>query len=134
MKRLFWVGVGVAVAVVATKKWRELKEQPGVTGTAAGFAESVAKQAGDRAAALSGALWERATHSAREFVDEFRVASAEREQELRESLLAETQGSEEDLRRRRAESARHRSAAARSTADADEDAFAGDEEHLGYEF
>lgn len=138
--------MGVTTAVVAAKKWRELKDKPGVPGKIAHVAESVAQKAGEKAAVLGGAVWARASASAKEFVDEFRVASRMREAELAQSLLAETQGSEEDLRARRDAAAskraasESRAAAQRARKSADKsgepvvDEFEGDEDALGYQF
>lgn len=72
MRRLFWVGVGAAVTVVAVRRGRGLVEQYAPAGT------------GD---AVDGAL--RVTRALRAARDDFRTGVAEREAELLEALVGD---------------------------------------------
>ena len=90
MKRLFWVGTGVALTVFVMVKGRKmvLKYTP----------EAVAQRASAQASEFSG----RASSAVGGFWGEFRDAFAECEAELKSALLAETQGTLEDVKARRA--------------------------------
>ncbi|WP_142110978.1 hypothetical protein [Rarobacter incanus] len=152
----------MAAAVFAAKKWRELTEEPGTTGSAARLAESLAGDLAKRAGDAGKVGLQKATAGAREFVTEFKRARAERETELAVSLLAESQGSVDELRARRAAAraaadggtgwggdaartptnpaptptspAPTRNQKSAANANGGPDPFAGDEEHVGYEF
>ena len=128
MKRLFWVGTGVALTVFVIVKGRKivLRYTP----------EAVAERATAQAADFS----QRATSAAGGFLADFKSAFAEREEDLMRSLLAETQGSLEELK------ARHAARKTQSTPHANADltkppATAADfpdidpeEQELGYSF
>ena len=86
MRRLFWVGVGAALTVVAVRKGRHLVQQYAPAGS------------GD---ALTGAL--RVGQALRTARDDFRAGVAEREAELLEALVGDV-----DLDELRAEAPRHR--------------------------
>ncbi len=86
MKRLFWVGVGAALTVVAVRRGRGLVEQYAPAGS------------GD---ALTGAL--RVGKALRAARDDFRTGVAEREAELLDALVGDV-----DLDTLRAEAPRHR--------------------------
>ncbi|SNS37988.1 hypothetical protein SAMN06309944_0013 [Micrococcales bacterium KH10] len=132
MKRVFWVGVGVAVTVVAAKKWRELSHRQDAVGSAARLTGAAAEQVGRQLSNAGGALWDRFSGRAGDFVADFKEAATERERQLAQSLLADSQGDVEELKARRAES---RDSATRPSAARRQDSeFAGDEELLGYEF
>jgi hypothetical protein len=115
MRRLFWVGVGVAVTVVVYRRGRRLVRQY-VPATLAQRAEHAATEAGRRAGDV-----------AQEFRARFTEARAAREAELLEALLAEGQADPAQTRARRATGARGATAAGGPATDDDEDA-------LGYSF
>lgn len=76
MRRLFWMGVGAAGAVIVAQRLRQ---------TARRFTpEGVAEQAADAGRRTGAAL--------QEAFGEFRAARAERERELVEALLVEPEG------------------------------------------
>lgn len=79
MRRLVWVGVGVAVTVVVLRQGRKVVRRYGPAAAV------------DDATAKVNDLGQRVTHVVRDFGDEFRAARAAREAELRASLLAEGQ-------------------------------------------
>ncbi len=89
MRRLFWVSTGVALTVFVMVKGRKLV----LAYTPQAVADRVATQATE--------FTDRAQDSASGFLADFREARAAREQELRDSLLADSQGSVADLRARR---------------------------------
>ncbi|WP_265521281.1 hypothetical protein [Oerskovia flava] len=115
MRRVFWVGVGVAITVVVVVKGRQV--------VARYAPASLVEQATDQ---VNGA-GERATRFVQDFRTEFSRARQEREDQLMASLLAEGQEDPETVRARRATSAggRHR-APAQDAPD--------DEDLLGYSF
>ncbi|MCC2323088.1 hypothetical protein [Cellulomonas xiejunii] len=86
MRRLFWVGVGVAVTVVVVRQGRRLVEQYAPAGT------------GD---AVDGAV--RIGRALRAARDDFRTGVAEREAELLDALVGDV-----DLDTLRANAPRHR--------------------------
>ncbi|WP_125778142.1 hypothetical protein [Antribacter gilvus] len=90
MRRLFWVGVGVAVTVVVYRQGRRL------------VARYTPEAVSDRAAAVVDDAGARVSQFARQFRAEFTVARAERERELRAALLADGQPDPEVTRARRA--------------------------------
>lgn len=73
MKRIFWIGVGVGLAVYVARRWRTLQDQSPAVRAAVSAGQSAAE-----AAALS-----------RGFIADFKAGMAARERELRASLLAE---------------------------------------------
>jgi len=76
MRRLFWMGVGAAGAIVAAQRLRQAARR---------FTpEGVAEQAADAGRRTGAAL--------QEAIVEFRAARAERERELVEALLVEPEG------------------------------------------
>ncbi|MFI6428061.1 hypothetical protein [Promicromonospora sp. NPDC050880] len=77
IRRLFWVGVGVAVTVVVIRKGRQVVERY----TPASVSERAAAAVDDAGA--------RVTTMARTFRSEFTAARAEREAELMASLRGE---------------------------------------------
>ncbi len=135
MERLFWVGVGVAGALVAARKWQELRSHSPA-------AELVAKAGGvaaDRFAVLGSKALGQVKVATVRFLDDFRVARDERNEQLADALLAPSQGSEADLRARRARVPDSGSApggvqSSSGASAASPDEFAGDEAALGYEF
>ncbi|MCP2265485.1 hypothetical protein ACFQHV_01430 [Promicromonospora thailandica] len=80
IRRLFWVGVGVAVTVVVVRKGRQVIERY----TPAAVSERAAAAVDDAGARLNTA--------ARTFRAEFAEARAEREAELMASLRGELPG------------------------------------------
>lgn len=118
MKKLFWIGTGVALTVFVMAKGKKFISQ--YTPTA--LTERVGEQAAD--------LGARAGDAAGGFLADFRAAAQSREQELRDSLLAETQGSLEDLESRRT-AYRQGPQAARAQDFLDDDS---EDEELGYSF
>lgn len=90
MRRLFWVGVGVAVTVVVLRKGRTVTRRF----TPVGIAEQATASVND--------LGDRVLLAVRGFGQEFRTARAEREDELVASLLAEGQARPEEVRAARA--------------------------------
>ena len=86
MRRLFWVGVGVTLTVVAVRQGRRLVQQYAPAGSAD---------------ALTGAL--RVGQALRAAREDFRTGVAEREAELLEALVGDV-----DLDALRAEAPRHR--------------------------
>ena len=111
MRRVFWVGVGVAVTVVVVVKGRQV--------VARYAPASLVNQATDQV----NTLGEKATSFARTFREEFRTARDAREAELLASLLAEGQPDPQDVRAARA--ARRERAGGRGS---------DDEDLLGYSF
>ena len=98
MKRLFWVSVGVGVTVYVMTKGRKVVKQyapEAVVERATEQASSVVSVASDAA----GGLW-----------SDFKSAFAEREEELRSALLADSQGSVEELKARHAASSKKKAA------------------------
>ncbi|QAY71107.1 hypothetical protein [Xylanimonas protaetiae] len=120
MRRLFWVGVGVAATVVVYRKGRKVVRQY--------LPSSVAERA-EKAAHDAG---ERATGFLAEFRETFGEARARREAELTAALLAEGQQDPATTRAARATGARRPSPAGGPAADVDP--FDGDEAELGYSF
>ncbi|MBE7700946.1 hypothetical protein H9623_11620 [Oerskovia sp. Sa1BUA8] len=112
MRRVFWVGVGVAITVVIVVKGRQV--------VARYAPASLVDQATDQV----NSLGEKATGFARTFREEFRVARDAREAELLASLLAEGQPHPDDVRAARAA---RRDRAGEPGVDDDEDL-------LGYSF
>ncbi len=86
MRRLFWVGVGVAVTVVVVRQGRRLVDAYAPAGTQD---------------AVDGAL--RVTRALRAARDDFRAGVAEREAELLEALVGDV-----DVEQLRATAPRHR--------------------------
>ncbi|MFC8845509.1 MULTISPECIES: hypothetical protein [unclassified Micromonospora] len=70
MKRLFWLGIGLAVGVVVVRKATRAAQAYTPAGIAGGLSQS------------AGGLVE----SLRSFVEDVRVGMAEREQEIREAF------------------------------------------------
>lgn len=110
MRRLFWVGVGATVAVVAVVKGRELLRRM----TPEGVAEEVEQQ-------VTGLV-----SQARQALRTFTEASRERERELTEALLGERDV--EEARRVRTERKARRAWAFETPEGED------DEDALGYSF
>lgn len=123
MKRLFWVGTGVALTVFVMVKGRKIVLQY--------TPEVVAERAASQATAFTA----RAGDAAGGFLADFKAAFAERENDLMSSLLAETQGSVADLRARRAAAnqAKYASNGPRASA-ADFPDIDPEEQELGYSF
>jgi hypothetical protein len=115
MRRVFWVGVGVAITVVVVVKGRQVLARYAPA--------SLVDQATDR---VNG-LGERAVHLVRDFRTEFTTARDERERELMAALLAEGQEDPDAVRARRATAGRHTRPDARADTDDVEDL-------LGYSF
>lgn len=90
MRRLFWIGVGVAVTVVVYRQGRKI------------VARYTPASVSERAAAAVDDAGARLTRAAHQFREEFAVARAEREKELRASLLADGQPDPATTRARRA--------------------------------
>jgi hypothetical protein len=126
MRRLFWVGVGVAVTVVVIQRGRKIVAQyaPEAVVDRAGRA---AQGAGRRAETFVGT-----------FRREFTQARSAREAELTAALLAEGQPDPDDVRASGLRPRDLRPAApgrARHAAPADPEAeIAADEADLGYSF
>lgn len=112
MRRVFWIGVGVAITVVVVVRGKRVLARYAPA--------SLVDQANDRIVDLT----DRATRFARDFAEEFAVARDERERELLAALLAEGQEDPAVVRARRA--GRH---AATPTDDVDDV-----EDLLGYSF
>lgn len=89
MARLFWVGTGVVLTVVVVVKGRQIIHRY--------TPAAVVDRASASAASTGAALSEAAGH----FLADFRAARDERAAQLADALLAQTQGSVEDLRARR---------------------------------
>ena len=89
MARLFWVGTGVVLTVVVVVKGRQIVHRYAPA--------AVVDRASASAASTGAALTEAAGH----FLADFRAARDERAAQLADALLAQTQGSVEDLRARR---------------------------------
>ncbi|GAB2470316.1 hypothetical protein [Xylanimonas ulmi] len=117
MRRLFWVGVGVAVTVVVYRKGRQVVRQY-LPSSIAERAERAAHDVGERAGSV-----------AQEFRATFAEARARREAELAAALLAEGQADPSVTRAARATGARGAWAAGDPAADIDDD-----EAELGYSF
>ena len=115
MRRLFWVGVGVAVTVVVYRQGRKIVRQY-LPATIAERAGKAAQEAGERAGT-----------AAQEFRAIFSEARARREAELMAALLAEGQPDPEATRAARARGARGAFAAGGPDVD-------DDEAELGYSF
>ncbi|MFD2839660.1 hypothetical protein ACFSYH_03650 [Populibacterium corticicola] len=123
MRRLFWIGTGVALTVFVMVKGRKIVLQY--------TPEAVAERATAQAADFS----QRATEAATGFLADFKSAFAEREQDLMSALSSETQGSVEDLRERRAAAARTKGApAGPPPTAADFPDIDPEEQELGYSF
>ena len=129
MRRLFWVGVGVTVTVVAYRKGRQVVRQY-LPATLAERAETAARDASERATAAAG-----------DFRQVFAEARARREAELTAALLAEGQPDPAATRAARdAARSAARATGARSTAAGGPGSVVGDhdldddEERLGYSF
>lgn len=116
MKRLFWISTGVALTVFVMVKGRKIIAQY----TPSALTERVGEQAAE--------LGEQAKDAATGFVADFKAAAKAREQELRDSLLADSQGSLDDLRTRRDEFQR-RTPRAQDFLDDD-----SEDDELGYSF
>ncbi|CAM3706028.1 hypothetical protein [Isoptericola cucumis] len=86
MRRLFWVGVGVAVTVVVVRKGRQVAARYAPEAVVE-RAEKAAQDAGRRAETFVGA-----------FRDEFARARERRESELTAALLADGQPDPADVR------------------------------------
>ena len=82
IRRLFWVGVGVAVTVVVIRKGRQV------------VARYTPEAVSERAAAAVDDAGTRLNQMARTFRSEFSMARAEREAELMASLRGELPGHE----------------------------------------
>ncbi|ACZ30711.1 hypothetical protein Xcel_1688 [Xylanimonas cellulosilytica DSM 15894] len=126
MRRLFWVGVGVAVTVVVYRRGRKVVQQY--------LPASVAERAG-QAAQDAG---ERASGFVADFRETFGEARARREAELTAALLAEGQPDPETTRAQRAAGG-HRATGARRAFPAGGpaagvDDIDDDEAELGYSF
>jgi hypothetical protein len=89
VKRLVWVGVGVAVTVVVLRQGRKVVRRYGP----AAAVDDMTARAND----IGGRL----TRVARDFGGEFRTARAAREAELRASLLADGQADPDVVRAER---------------------------------
>ncbi len=119
MRRLFWIGVGVAVTVVVYRKGRAVVQQY-MPASLAERAQSAAHDAGERASGFVA-----------EFRETFGEARARREAELTAALLAEGQPDPEATRARRATGARRGLPAGGPAGAVDID---DDEAELGYSF
>lgn len=139
MKRVFWISVGVAGALYAARKWEELREN---NPTLAGFVSKAGNVAAVQATEVGMKVFGQVKGATDQFMGDFRAARNERTVQLAESLLAPTQGTEAELRERRAQTRANASAKAdpKSSATSNRtptptsDEFAGDEVELGYEF
>ena len=117
MRRVFWVGVGVAITVVVVVRGRKI------------LARYAPASLVDQATAQVNGLGERVVHLARDFRTEFTVARDARERELMAALLAEGQEDLDAVRARRA-SGRHARPAGADPFDDTDDV----EDLLGYSF
>ena len=112
MRRVFWIGVGVAVTVVVVVKGRQV------------IARYAPASLVDQATDQVNSLGEKAVGFVATFREEFHVARDAREAELLAALLAEGQAHPDDVRAARAAA---RGRATDPEADDDEDL-------LGYSF
>jgi len=94
MRRVFWIGVGVAITVVVVVRGKKV------------LARYAPASLVDQATEQVNGLGERVVEIARDFRTEFAVARDAREKELMAALLAEGQEAPDAARARRA-SARH---------------------------
>ncbi|MBD8077886.1 hypothetical protein [Cellulosimicrobium arenosum] len=117
MRRVFWVGVGVAITVVVVVRGKRV------------VARLTPASVADRATARADEIGGRALQAVRDFRTEFVVARDERERELLAALLAEGQEDPEAVRRRRAAGRHTRPVADDPATDVDDV-----EELLGYSF
>ncbi len=92
--------------------------------------EAVAHRATTQAADFTA----RTTSALGGFMSDFKAAFAEREEDLMNSLLADTQGSVDDLRARRAANARHAASTGPTATAADYPDIDPIEQDLGYSF
>jgi len=90
MRRVFWVGVGVAITVVVVVKGRQV------------IARYAPASLVDQATDQVNSIGEKATSFVSVFREEFRTARDAREAELLASLLAEGQPDPDDVRAARA--------------------------------
>lgn len=123
MKRLFWVSIGVGITVYVMSKGRKVVKQYAP--------EAVIDRASEQASAFTAA----ASSAAGGFLHDFKAAFAERESELTDALLADTQGSVHDLKARRAEAVRNKNRPQYTDAKASDFPDVDPEEQdLGYSF
>ncbi|WP_029069736.1 hypothetical protein [Jonesia quinghaiensis] len=115
MKKIFWIGTGVALTVLVYTKGRKVVRRYAP--------EAVAERVGHQAADFA----ERADAAAHGFIHDFTTAFHSRQDELMAALLADTQPSVDELRARHA--ARKASPRAEDFPDVDPI-----EEELGYSF
>jgi len=90
MRRVFWVGVGVAITVVVVVKGRQVLSRLAPASLV------------DQATEQVNGLGEKVVHLARDFRTEFATARDARERELMAALLAEGQEDPAVVRERRA--------------------------------
>ena len=126
MKRLFWLALGAAGAAVALHQLRRAAE----TNPAARMAQKAVDAGVARASETASAAARKASAALSGVLDDYRAASAERAQELRDALLAETQGTEEDLRARREAARGHQAPPAHPAPGVDDEDLDDD---FGYE-
>lgn len=123
MKRLFWISVGVGATVYVMTKGRKAVKR---------YAPEAVV---DRATEQASSFVHLATDAAGGMWSDFKSAFAEREDELRSALLAETQGSVEELKARHAAHTKKKNAPSGPPASAkdfpDIDPI---EQELGYSF
>lgn len=123
MKRLFWISVGVGVTVYVMTKGRRVVKQYAP--------EAVVERATEQASTFMSAT----SDAAGGFWTDFKSAFAEREEELRSALLAETQGSVEELKAHRAAASKKKAAPTGPPASADDFPDVDPiEQELGYSF
>jgi hypothetical protein len=119
MRRVFWVGVGVAITVVVVVRGRRI------------LARFAPASLVDQATEQVNGLGEKVVEIARDFRTEFTLARDAREQELMAALLAEGQEDPAEVRARRAAGRHARPAGDGSDPFDDTD---GVEDLLGYSF
>ena len=113
MRRVFWVGVGVAITVVVVVRGKRI------------LARYAPASLVDQATEQVNGLGEKVVHLARDFRAEFATARDARERELMAALLAEGQEDPQAVRARRA-AGRHAKPGVDDTDDV--------EDLLGYSF
>ncbi|MFE9234066.1 hypothetical protein [Cellulosimicrobium funkei] len=119
MRRVFWIGVGVAITVVVVVRGKKV------------LARYAPASLVDQATEQVNGLGEKVVEIARDFRTEFALARDAREQELMAALLAEGQEDPDAVRARRAAGRHARPAGANRDAFDDADDV---EDLLGYSF
>lgn len=97
MRRLFWIGVGVTVTIVAVRKYRELKAHYSPPAVVERAAQGLGEKADDLRTRIGAGV-----HG---FGGDLRAGMERREAQLREAILSEGQTRPEATRARRAAAA-----------------------------